>query len=167
MVAVGVLISINSLSNNPFKPKGKADDLPILTVDHWEFIWVDLPVTVDVLQTWLKQQQQQTAPKSNRQSGQWTADLAHAFFFFFPPFLFQKSVKKVMLMENYLWVMLTVYTRTFKFTSILSPCSVTSLVLNSHWAWADNSNGTYFLSSQERGQGDSETIGRWWLSICQ
>ena len=84
MVAVGVLISINSLSNNPFKPKGKADDLPILTVDHWEFIWVDLPVTVDVLQTWLKQQQQQTAPKSNRQSGQWTADLAHAFFFFSP-----------------------------------------------------------------------------------
>lgn len=27
------MISINSLSNNPFRPKGKADDLPILTLE--------------------------------------------------------------------------------------------------------------------------------------
>ena len=42
---------------------------------------MDLPVTLDVLETWLKQQQQQKkAPKSNGQRGQQTAELARALF---------------------------------------------------------------------------------------
>lgn len=49
--------------------------------------------------------------------------------------------------------MLTVYTRTFKFTSILSPSSVTSLVLNSHWAWADNNKDTFFRPHRKEDKG--------------
>lgn len=49
MVGAGVLISINSLFNSPFKAKGKADDLQILIVDDWEFISVGLPVASGAL----------------------------------------------------------------------------------------------------------------------
>lgn len=43
------MISINSLFNSPFMPKGKADDLLILIVAYWEFIYVDLPIASDAL----------------------------------------------------------------------------------------------------------------------